>query len=368
MRFSFLVVAAVVSFLALTSALAPIQAEEVDAIEAAIKAMETGQFDKAVKILTPAAEAGDVHAQSFLGLAYENGARGTKDYEAAFFWYKKAADQGNSLAAAYTADMLHWGKGTPLNETAALAYYRKSADAYSVEGRLGLAGMLEEGRGGPSDLPAAIKLYRDISNASDLAIHRLNGMILRTDESDVEPSYQASLCYAYALSALQIVNLSHTIAATSKGSSYRVRAPAGCDVYWEWEVSEWRKMKKFIEAWADGLESSAIADVGKPAKLPKKTIAVVEGGSESCLGVRSGTIKRTVVQDGSKLLLKDAKDNKALGAIFGNRVVIVTKLLFEGHYNVTETSFVVAYGEWTGNTATLTNTLRTCKITLKAAN
>ena len=59
-----------------------------------------GDYEVALEILIPAAEAGDANAQNIVEDAFDSGNGVEVDYAAAREWWKKSADQGFSKARA----------------------------------------------------------------------------------------------------------------------------------------------------------------------------------------------------------------------------------------------------------------------------
>ena len=328
-------------------------------------ALNHKKYDEAIRLLTEPAASGDTLAQLALGTAYEHRGKDIADFESALLWYRRAADQGHPEAAVYAADMLHWGKGTPVNEEMAFSYYSKAASSENIDGMLGLAKMLEEGRGTQPDLNSAIQLYSKIADHSERAQYRLNGMVLTNDRTATDHAYSDALCYAYALEVLKVVDASRITAKKYPGSWVRVRHPPECAVTWEWKLSEWKRAQNYVRAWAAGLAAPESSGINPPASLPKALKVRVEGSDVSCVTLSkraSGSLK--IKQQGSRLTLRSANGEETVGAIFGNRIVLVTKLLLEDHYSATEAGIVVAHGQWNGVAATLTNTLGNCNISM----
>ena len=92
----------------------------VDLITAGIEAYENGKYDEAKRILTECAEAGDPEAMMNLGLGYdgeilEGGGGFGADAGNAFFWYKKAAENGFDDALIPLYVCYDEGIGTKVN-------------------------------------------------------------------------------------------------------------------------------------------------------------------------------------------------------------------------------------------------------------
>jgi len=69
------------------------------------------------------AEAGDVVAQSSLGLMYVNGQGVKQDFKEAFKWCQKAAEQGNAIAQYNLGLMYYNGHGVEQNNVIAYAWW-----------------------------------------------------------------------------------------------------------------------------------------------------------------------------------------------------------------------------------------------------
>ena len=66
---------------------------------------ENRQFDLALKYYEMAAEYGEIHAISNLGYIWYYGRTGEKNYEKAFYYFNKAREMGDMIAAYKVADM-----------------------------------------------------------------------------------------------------------------------------------------------------------------------------------------------------------------------------------------------------------------------
>ncbi|MGY3387909.1 TPR repeat protein [Bradyrhizobium sp. USDA 3311] len=103
--------------MALLVALAPARA---DAIASARSAYAHGDYQKAVRQLTPLALRGDAQAQATLGFMYENGFGAPKAYNAAVGLYIQAANAGIPFAQAMLG--LMYDKGHGVRRDVVLAY------------------------------------------------------------------------------------------------------------------------------------------------------------------------------------------------------------------------------------------------------
>ncbi|MBT8108488.1 MAG: SEL1-like repeat protein [Gammaproteobacteria bacterium] len=121
-------------------------------------AYQEREYDKALRLWRPLADAGDVASQYYIGELYRDG---LEDPAAAFGWFEKAAQQGyvkgmNSVARAYL-----YGDGIEADDAAAFRWFHRSAiDENSSVGQALLAWMYENGRGTSPDIDKALSFYR----------------------------------------------------------------------------------------------------------------------------------------------------------------------------------------------------------------
>lgn len=121
MRKSCLILAAVV--------LLPFSSLLADDYDSGLEAFNTLDYDTALAIWLPLAEAGDANAQFGLGQMYGNGFGVMMDDVAALKWYGLAADQGHGEALSNLAVMHQNGWGVPMDEKEAIRLYTLAADA-----------------------------------------------------------------------------------------------------------------------------------------------------------------------------------------------------------------------------------------------
>ena len=84
-----------------------------DAFADADAAYDAGDYETAIGLLTPLADAGDAEAQARLGLIYENGHGVAADPAAAAEWYRLAAEQGDTASQYRLGQMYLGGLGLP---------------------------------------------------------------------------------------------------------------------------------------------------------------------------------------------------------------------------------------------------------------
>ena len=90
----------------------------------------TDDYAKALRILRPLAEQGDIRAQTLLGNIYAEGKGVPEDYAEAVKWYRKAAEQGDA---------------------GAVKWFRKAAEQGYAGAQYNLGTMYGNGEGVPKD-------------------------------------------------------------------------------------------------------------------------------------------------------------------------------------------------------------------------
>ena len=141
-------VLALYSFLSIQSSMA---SNLTDAYNAYIN----GDFDTALRLITPLAEKGDAEAQFVLGYMYETGHVAPQNSIEAAKWFRKAADGGDTMAQISLGRLYEKGKGVPQDYAEAKDLYAKAAANGSARGHFRLAGLYRFGLGMPQDLVRA---------------------------------------------------------------------------------------------------------------------------------------------------------------------------------------------------------------------
>ena len=106
------------------------------------------------------AQGGDRNAQFILARHYSHGPAGERNDTIAFYWYRKAAEQGHPAAQTNVALFLWYGRGTPQDRTAALKWYRKAADLGDATAQTNLGNAYAQGWGVEKDAAKAVFWFR----------------------------------------------------------------------------------------------------------------------------------------------------------------------------------------------------------------
>ncbi len=114
-------------------------------------AFQQKDYEKALRLSTPAAEAGDAAAQYRIGMMKRFGWGGERDAAAALSWFTKSAEQGYTPAAGEIGKIYKDGRGVQKNPAEAVKWFRVSAnDGFGIS-QLNLARMLRDGEGAEKD-------------------------------------------------------------------------------------------------------------------------------------------------------------------------------------------------------------------------
>jgi TPR repeat protein len=122
---------------------------------------------EAVKWYRKAAEQGVTLAESNLGYCYANGAGVESNIVEAIKWYRKAADQGNSLAQFNLATCFFNGQGVSQDYAEAVKLFRKAADQGNPAAQINLASCFFNGAGVTQDYAEGVKWYRKAAQQGD---------------------------------------------------------------------------------------------------------------------------------------------------------------------------------------------------------
>lgn len=129
----------------------------VEALQSLLK--ENGDYEKAFSWYSKAANQGYASAQFRLGRCYFHGTGVPKDQTKAFYWYSKAAEQGSAEAQTDLGDCYYYGEGTSKDLIKAAYWYSKAADQGDAGGQYSLGRCYENGEGITQDLEKASELY-----------------------------------------------------------------------------------------------------------------------------------------------------------------------------------------------------------------
>jgi hypothetical protein len=120
-------------------------------VEAGYAAFEKGNYEKALEIVRPLAENGDVRAQSLLARMYYRGRAVRQDHVEALKWFRLAADNGDAVAQFNLGVMYSEGQSVPQDNAEAEKWYRLAADQGNPQAQYNLGLWYARGEGGTPD-------------------------------------------------------------------------------------------------------------------------------------------------------------------------------------------------------------------------
>ena len=131
------------------------------------------------------ADSGDLNSMVLLGEYYRDSTR--PDFEKALLWFRKAADQGSSIAMERLGGMYRDGYGVDKNYAIAVDWYKKAADAGDLTAMASIGWMHYHGLGLKKDVSEALRWYRTAAEKgghegmNNLGHLYLNGLGVKQD-------------------------------------------------------------------------------------------------------------------------------------------------------------------------------------------
>ena len=127
-----------------------------------LDAYEIGHFHTAISYFRPLAEQGNVNAQVYLGIMYENGRGVPQDLKLAFEWFAAAALKGHPVAQTELGAFYGQGKvvpGVPKDFKLAYKWYAKAAEQGFAQAQFLLGNLYLTGQGVPKDFKLAFEWF-----------------------------------------------------------------------------------------------------------------------------------------------------------------------------------------------------------------
>lgn len=143
---------------------------------AAMKRLEAGEYLPAARALAPLAQAGDRRAQTQLGLLYFFGRGVAEDEAAAYYWLKKAAEQGHVEAMLHLGNALVFGanahKLVADPDRDAAQWYFLAASAGNADAQYNLGLLFLVGKGVMENQEEALRWIRQAAAQNHPAAQR----------------------------------------------------------------------------------------------------------------------------------------------------------------------------------------------------
>ena len=140
-------------------ALAPVPAAA-DEFEAAVRAVEAGDFETAVGKFEALAAAGDPRGENGLGVLYLRGDGLERSVERAVALFRSAAERGLRAAEKNLGELYTEGVGVPRDDALAAHWFGLAAAKGDSGAQVSLGVMHAQGRGVAQDHARAMELFR----------------------------------------------------------------------------------------------------------------------------------------------------------------------------------------------------------------
>ena len=161
-------------------------------------------YEKAFEWYSKAAEQGYASAQCDLAYMYYNGHGVDQNYEKAFEWYSKAAEQGDAYGQDCLGVLYRDGKGVEQSYVEAIKWFRKAVEQGFASAQNHLGDMYYYGKVVERDYKEAFKWYRKaVDQGNDISQFNLGNLYLTG--KGVERNFtEAIKCYIKAADQGQV--------------------------------------------------------------------------------------------------------------------------------------------------------------------
>jgi len=135
--------------------------------DAGMAAYERSDFELAMREWLPLAKAGDAEAQYRIGRLFDRGEGVEVNYEEAFAWNRKAANQGHIVAMYNLGVFYREGEGTFQDYAQSAAWFRKAAERGHREAQSSLGMAYYDGSGLSQDTEKAFRWFHRAAAQGD---------------------------------------------------------------------------------------------------------------------------------------------------------------------------------------------------------
>jgi TPR repeat protein len=141
----------------------------VEALGRADEAYHRTDYAEAMYWYRRAADQGNSQAQNNIGWLYEYGRGVALDYSEVMRWFRLAAEQGSAPAQCNIGLLYENARGMAQDYGEAMRRYRIAADNGGVGGQINVGRLYENGRGVPQDYAEAMRWYRKAADQGEAA-------------------------------------------------------------------------------------------------------------------------------------------------------------------------------------------------------
>ncbi len=158
----------------------------------AVKAINKGDFETALKELRPLIEKYDPNAQFLMGMLYDAGNGVPQDQAIAASWYRRAAEQNHLIAQLFLGIFYYSGTGVKRDYKEAARWLQSPADQGNDQAQFYLGAMYEAGNGVNKDSSRAIEWFsKAAAQRNTRAMGMLSALLFsrKRDEKDLIDAY-----------------------------------------------------------------------------------------------------------------------------------------------------------------------------------
>lgn len=136
--------------------------------EAGFEAFNVGDYETALTVWQPLAEAGDADSQFGLGQLYGNGFGVAMDDALAIKWYSAASEQGHAEASYRLGVMYQNGWGVPQSDAEMMRYFELAANGGFTEAHRSLGDLYMNGFGVDANPVLALQWFTTAASLGDI--------------------------------------------------------------------------------------------------------------------------------------------------------------------------------------------------------
>jgi TPR repeat protein len=168
--------------------------DDEDAADAASTAFNNGDYEGALKIWQPKADAGDPDAMTNIGVLYQYGLGIPRSMKKAAEMYEKAAQLGFVTAQYDLANLYYDGNGVDRDRKQAARWYTAAAQGGHAKSQFYLAQMYESGVGVEENQATALQWYMKASDQElPEAQYTLGNKLINGTNVDADPAKGSDL-------------------------------------------------------------------------------------------------------------------------------------------------------------------------------
>jgi TPR repeat protein len=151
----------------------------------AVKAIQNGEFEMALKELRPLIEKNDPNAQFLMGMLCDAGNGVIQDQAVAASWYRKAAEQNHLLAQLFLGILYYSGNGVEKDYEKAAHWFQAPANKGNDQAQFYLGSMYAKGDGVNRDDSKAIEwLTKASAQRNTRAMGMLATLLLSRNQNE----------------------------------------------------------------------------------------------------------------------------------------------------------------------------------------